>query len=189
MKNAVLFLCIFLTGCSSMSVFQSPCVLPKGESETGIGGSFIADENDFFVVNLELHTRRGLGKNWEVGAKLFGIPALSGGVMGEIKYQLMAQPFLVSADMGVSALFTKDLNYFEGYPMLIIGSEKVYGGYRGIYRNGTDDDLRLQFQYYLHGIFIGYKSGYGPYLRPEIHYYLRDLKSGLIIFGLGLQFG
>ena len=110
MRQTILFLCLILAGCSSMSVFQSPGVLPKGESETGFGGSFIADENDFFLVNVELHTRRGLGKNWEAGAKLFGIPALSGGVMGEIKYQLKTQPFLVSADMGISALFTRKRN-------------------------------------------------------------------------------
>jgi len=189
MKNAVLLLCIFLAGCSSMSVFQSPGVLPKGESETGFGGSFIADENDFFLVNVELHTRRGLGKNWEAGAKIFGIPALSGGVMGEIKYQLMSQPFLISADMGISALLTKDINFFEGYPMLIMGSERMYGGYRGIYRTGSDDDLKLQVEYYMHGIFIGYKVGPGPYFRPEIHYYFRNPKIGLIIFGLGFQFG
>ena len=189
MRQIILFLCIILAGCSSMSVFQSPGVLPKGKSETGFGGSFIADGNDFFVVNLELHTRRGLGKNWEAGAKLFGIPALSGGVMGEVKYQLITQPFLVSADMGISALFTKDINFFECYPMLIMGSEKVYGGYRGIYRNAADEDLKLQFHYYMHGIFIGYKVGPGPHLRPEIHYYFRDPKIGLIIFGLGFQFG
>ncbi len=189
MKNTVLLLCIFLAGCSSMSVFQSPGVLPKGESETGFGGSFIAGENGPVIINLELHTRRGLGKNWEVGVKLFGFPALSGGVMGEIKYQIMTHPLLVSADIGISTLLTRDLNYYDCYPMVIMGSERVYGGYRGIYRNGADDDLKLQVEYYMHGIFIGYKAGLGPHLRPEIHYYFRDPKIGLIIFGLGLQFG
>lgn len=171
-----------------MSVFQSPGVLPKGKTETGIGGSFIADDDEFYLVNLEVHTRRGLGKNWEVGAKFFGLPGLSGGVMAEIKYQLLAEPFLVSADMGGSCLLTNDLIYFDSFPMLIMGSESVYGGYRGIYRNGADDDLKLKFQSYLHGIFIGYKAGPGPHLRPEIHYYFKDLERGYLIFGLGLQF-
>jgi len=188
MKSIIPLLCIILAGCSSMSVFQSPGVLPQGKTETGIGASFIADEDDFYFVNLEVHTRRGLGKNWEVGAKFFDLPALSGGVMGEIKYQLLAQPLLVSADFGASCLITRDLNYFEGYPMLIFGSDRFYGGYRGIYRNATDDDLKLDFNYYLHGIFIGFKAGAGPYLRPEIHYYFKDLKKGYIILGLGFQF-
>ncbi len=188
MTKIVLLLCLCLSGCSSMSVFQSPGILPKGESETGIGGSFIAGKDGPVIINLELHTRRGLGKNWEVDVKFFGFPGLNGGVMGEIKYQLMTQPFLVSADMGVSALFTRDLNYYDFYPMVIMGSEKVYGGYRGIYRNGSDDDLKLQIEYYTHGIFIGYKAGPDPHLRPEIHYYFRDPKIGLIIFGLGFQF-
>ena len=54
-----------------MSVFQSPGVLPKGKTETGIGVSFITNEKELYFVNLKVHTRRGLGKNWEAGAKLF----------------------------------------------------------------------------------------------------------------------
>ena len=188
MKSIILLLCIILAGCSSMSVFQSPGVLPKGKMKTGIGGSFNNADDDVWLCNQEIHTRRGLGKNWEVGAKLFGLPGLSGGVMAEIKYQLLAEPFLVSADMGGSSLLTKDLNYFEGYPMLIFGSDRIYGGYRGLFRNATDDDLKLDFQSYRHGIFIGYKAGPGPHLRPEIHYYFKDLKKGYMVFGLGLQF-
>ena len=188
MKSIIPLLCIILAGCSSMSVFQSPGVLPKGKTETGIGASFITNEEELYFVNLEVHTRRGLGKNWEAGAKLFGLPALSGGVMGEIKYQLLAQPLLVSADLGASCLLTQDLNYFEGYPMLIFGIDRIYGGYRGIFRNATDDDLKLDFQSYLHGIFIGFKAGTGPYLRPEIHYYFYDIEKSYIILGLGLQF-
>jgi hypothetical protein len=72
--------------------------------------------------------------------------------------------------------------------MLIMGDERMYGGYRGIYRNGANDDLKLQFQSYLHGVFIGYKLGHGPYFRPEFHYYFKDLKGGYIILGLGFQF-
>ncbi len=60
MKSIIPLLCIILAGCSSMSVFQSPGVLPKGKTETGIGASFIADEDEFYFVNLEIHTRRGL---------------------------------------------------------------------------------------------------------------------------------
>ena len=81
-KSIIPLLCIILAGCSSMSVFQSPGVLPKGKMETGIGASFIGDEDEFYFVNLEVHTRWGLGKNWEAGAKLFGLPALRSGVMG-----------------------------------------------------------------------------------------------------------
>ena len=138
MKSIIPLLCLLLAGCSSMSVFQSPGVLPKGKTETGIGTSFITNEEELYFVNLEVHTRRGLGKNWEAGAKLFGLPVLIGGVMGEIKYQLLDKPFLVSADLGASCLLTRDLNYFEGYPMLIFGIDRIYGGYRGIYRNATD---------------------------------------------------
>ena len=188
MKSIVPLLCILLAGCSSMSVFQSPGVLPKGKSETGIGTSFVAHEDDCYFVNLEMYTRRGLGKNWEAGAKLFGFPALSGGVMGEIKYQLLSSPFLVSADMGGSYLLTPGINFFEAYPMLIFGGDRFYSGYRGIYRNATDDDWRLDFHYYIHGIFIGGKVGVGLYLRPEIHCYFKNIEKGFIILGLGLQF-
>ena len=171
-----------------MSVFQSPGVLSKGTTEIGIGGSFINADDDVWLCNLEIHARQGLGKNWEAGAKLFGLPGLSGGMMTEVKYQLLARPFLVSADIGAACLLTKDFNYFEGYPMLIFGSDRIYGGYRGIFRNATDDDLKLDFQYYRHGVFIGYKAGPGPHLRPEIHYYFKNLERGYIILGLGLQF-
>jgi len=187
-NKLVFFLCIMLAGCSSMSVFQSPKVLSKSKSETGVGISFIADKDNFFLINVELHTRRGLGKNWEAGAKLFGLPGLSGGLMGEMKYQLTTKPFCISADIGASVVITKDLNYFDCYPMLIMGNERLYGGYRGIYRNGTDDDLKIQFDSYMNGIFLGYKAGPGHHLRPEIHYYFRDIEYGLLIFGLGLQF-
>jgi len=52
MKSIISLLCIILAGCSSMSVFQSPGVLPKGKTETGIGVSFIDDEDEFYFVNL-----------------------------------------------------------------------------------------------------------------------------------------
>jgi len=60
LKIQALLLCLILAGCSSMSVFQSPGVLPKGKTETGIGASFIGDEDKFYFVNLEVHTRQGL---------------------------------------------------------------------------------------------------------------------------------
>jgi len=41
MKSIIPLLCFILAGCSSMSVFQSPGVLPKGKTETGIGAFFI----------------------------------------------------------------------------------------------------------------------------------------------------
>ncbi len=68
MKSIIPLLCIILAGCSSMSVFQSPGVLPKDKTETGIGASFIGDEDELYPVNLEIHSRRGLGENWEAGA-------------------------------------------------------------------------------------------------------------------------
>ena len=51
MKSIISLLCIILAGCSSMSVFQSPGVLPKGKTETGIGVSFIDDEDEFYFVH------------------------------------------------------------------------------------------------------------------------------------------
>ncbi|MDP8268045.1 MAG: hypothetical protein P9L97_04890 [Candidatus Tenebribacter davisii] len=188
MSRAAFLLCLFLAGCSSMSVFQSPGVLPKGKGETGFAGSFIVSDEGPTLINVELHTRRGLGKNWEAGAKLFGFPGLSGGLMGEMKYQLMTHPLLVSADMGAAVVITNDLYYFDYYPMLIMGSERIYCGYRGIFRSGTNEELETQFNTQMHGIFIGYKAGSGPYLRPEIHYYFKDIRYGILIFGLGLQF-
>ena len=60
MKSIIPLLCVILAKCSSMSVFQSPGVLPKGKTETGIGASFIGDADELYPVNLEIHTRQGL---------------------------------------------------------------------------------------------------------------------------------
>lgn len=180
---------LILTACSSMNSFQSPNVLNKGKHEIGAGASFIGySDNPPPLVNMEVFSRFGLGKKWDAGIKVFGLPGLTGGLMLDCKYQIIDKPFYVSADLGASYCYTKDLNYYDIYPMLIAGSERFYGGYRGIYRNGVDDDAKVKFNNYLNSFFLGYKSGPGPYLRPEIAFYTHDFKHGFFIIGLALQF-
>jgi hypothetical protein len=180
--------CILLTSCSSMSSFQSPKVLLQEETEFGVGGSFVFGNNEPpRLINLEAYKRFGLGKNWETGLKLFGLPGLSGGLMAEVKYQLLDDPIHVSADLGSSVSYAFDSSFYDIYPMLIAGNEKIYGGYRGILRNEINDYSDSSFKYYLHGFFLGYKYGKQPYLRPEVFFYTNDFQDGFFIAGLGLQ--
>lgn len=185
----LILLSYLLSSCSSMNSFQSPNVLLKGEHEVGVGTSFIGDyEDPPALVNMEFFTRLGLNKNFDAGLKVFGLPGLSGGLMADLKYQIINDPIYVSADLGGSFCYTIDLHFYDVYPMLICGSERYYGGYLGIYRNGVDDDAKVEFSNYMNGFFLGCKLGPKPYLRPEINYYYHKFNVGLIIFGLGLQF-
>lgn len=179
---------IFLTSCSSMNSFQSPKVTPKGEYEIGAGGSFISDGDNPMLVNIECFGRMGLNAHSDLGIKVFGLPGLSGGLLADYKYQIIENPIYVSADLGASFCYTKDLNFYDIYPMLILGSDRFYGGYRGIYRNGVDDDAKVKFNNYMNSFFLGWKTGPGPYLRPEIAFFTHDFKEGFFIFGLALQF-
>lgn len=179
---------ILCSSCSNLTVFQTARVIPKGESESGIGATFIHIDEKLYFSNIEFHYRRGLGKKFEVGSKIFGLPGLSGGFMGELKYQLIEKPLLVSCHLGGAGIFTKKVNYIEGYPMLILGNDRLYFGYRGIIRNATDEELKFNFDNYLNGTFIGYKIGKNVKLMPEIGYYFRRFDSGIFSLGLGIQF-
>jgi hypothetical protein len=163
-------------------------VTPKDKYEIGAGGSFIANEDEVQIVNLELFGRIGLGKNFDTGVKVFGLPGLYGSFMTDLKYQIIDDPIYISADLGGSYCYSHIVNYYDVYPMLIAGTENIYGGYRRIYRYGNADDSKIEFSGYMQSFFIGFKTGPGPYLRPEIAYYFNNSKTGFLVFGLGLQF-
>ncbi|MCF7792930.1 MAG: hypothetical protein K9N09_03375 [Candidatus Cloacimonetes bacterium] len=192
MKKTFIFISgsilLILTSCSSMNSFQSPNVTPEGKYEVGAGSSFILNNDHSTLINIECFGRIGLNMRSDVGIKVFGLPGLSGGLMADYKYQIIENPVYVSVELGASYCYTKDLNYYDIYPMLIAGSERFYGGYRGIYRNGVDDDAKVEFNNYMNSFFLGCKTGPGPYLRPEIAFFTHDFKHGFFIFGLALQF-
>ncbi len=72
--------------------------------------------------------------------------------------------------------------------MLILGNDKLYAGYRGIFRDTTDNEIKLNFDRYLNGVFIGYKMGEHVKLIPEAGYYFHRYDSGAFVLGLGIQF-
>ena len=128
-----LLLCILIvtSGCA-VATFQNPKVLNPGEKAIGIGsaGYYELKYDESYFAEFNLYGRFGIEKNKEIGIKYL-FPT---GVCGDVKLQLIDSPIFVSFDFGISYSFYIDYNEMDAasilgfYPMLLIGTEHLYGG-------------------------------------------------------------
>ena len=90
------------TGCIPLTTLQTPEVLAPGKTSGGVGFNGFLDtgENEFGVYEIDIFFRRGLAKRLDGGIKIFGFPGLFGGVQGDVKYQLVDDPFFVAISLG-----------------------------------------------------------------------------------------
>jgi len=196
------FLVFFLglNGCVSLSTLQSPQVLEKGQKSLGLGLSGFYEESSEFVgiYEFDIFARYGLANKLDGGIKVFGLPGLTGGVQGDLKYQVLEKPFFVSLDIASSyaiALSLDDDEKIHIYgitPLILLGNRTFYGGAKINYFTslnkidffGSSSKSRsgANMPALVFGAMLGKK---GKFI-PEVNIYFLDGETALV-FGIGLQ--
>lgn len=195
-------LCMLFSGCVSLSTLQSPKVLERGESKHGIAGTLYTGDGASGIAEFDLWGYYGLGKRTQAGWKFFGVPGLFGGVGADLKYQLHdASPYL-ALDLGFSYTSTanifddddKDVDAFTINPALLFGTERLYGGLKGIYLFskleyelfGTSSNVALEG--FTPGLVLGSTLGERSQLVTEINAYFTDGSvSAVVSFGIQIK--
>lgn len=190
-----------LSGCFSLTTYQSARVLEPGEKVVGAGlGGFVeATDGGASVGLLDLYGRMSLSPEVDAGVKVTGFPLLGGLVFADVKRQVLRDPLYVAADLGASVFvsFIYDETgpiYLLGlYPMVLAGTEHVYAGARLSLLGGgnLEDDALIDFTGVgvLPGAVVGGKFGTRLQVLPELNLYvLPEDGSVLLVPALGLQY-
>ena len=144
LRRSVLIVCSIGTLASliNCSTFLTPAILDPGEVALGVGLNLT---NTVLAPNGALYARMGVAKRTEVGFKIEGPFALTMGA--DIKYQLLAEPILVAADLGLYVYLSEssgmvlDCSNPGGrcesspatpyiVPGVVFGTEQLFGGVR-----------------------------------------------------------
>jgi hypothetical protein len=195
--HLILYLFLFC-GCWSLSTFQSPVVLEKGKNSSGLGftGYIDQDEGQLEFYEFDGFFRRGLFQNFDGGIKIFGLPGLGGGIQGDLKYQVIGDPFFIAMDMAVFYALGPSLREDEyihtyGYtPMILIGNKTIYCGFKNIFSFSSEGlglaNSSRSLEASLPALTFGLSIGESFQLMPELNYYLLP-EDNLFVIGLGFQ--
>jgi len=168
------FLC---SGCFTVAQLQSPKVLDEGEIEIGGGTTLIYSENSLSVYELLANLRIGIGRNTDVGFRVFGMIERFGkiggdwegwkgwgGIYADIKHQFTEKLPYVSGVLGVSySIFNITL-----YPSLIVGTDRFYASFGPSVIAGFGFDEGFKVGFGLARLSIGYSFGGKIRLTPEV---------------------
>lgn len=200
----VLIAILLLVGCYSYSNLHSPKVLEHNEfgisldftGLTVLSGSTYVD-TDLSYLSTDIALRYGFGKNIDATFKVL-IPT---GVYGEIKWQMLKEPILISPQFGISYSFWQELltgpcdisHKFGIYPTLLLGTEHFYGGLRLIYKRmkyyNYDLDSFYMFTAYTPGILVGASIGKKVRIVPEVGFYWEKFGTMPDTIGVGKGIG
>lgn len=196
--TAILLSLSIFSGCYSLSTFQSPVVLEKGEISGGFGFTGYIDQEEGQLQFYEFDTflRGGLLEDFEGGLKLYGFPALGGGLQGDFKYQVIEDPVFIAVDMAVfyalgPKIASEDYSHTYGYtPMILVGNKTFYCGYKyiigfvdaGLSLGSSSRSLEAKAPALIFGLTIGESFQ----IMPEINYYFGP-DENLVMLGLGFQ--
>jgi hypothetical protein len=178
------------TGCLSLMNFQTPEVLDPGEHTIGIGsGVYIAPEDDGDLriepLSGDIQWRFGLKKNLDGGLR-YRFPL---GILGDIKYQFLAEPVLVSGDLGISYWYIPGIlidnpteHWVSICPTLLVGTEHIYGGIKILYSfNITATSIENE-GFFPPGLLLGASIGNRFRINPEVTFFYHDIPEGSYIF-------
>ena len=188
-------LAVLLSGCMSYTTLQSAKTLEPGKVIVGGGGALpIAGKDVAFYP--ELSARIGLFNHFDMGLK-YSIPSL---IFLDGKYQLIEQPFYLSADLGWSYFsYSESIGSSKGtftgwYPMVIVGQDHWYAAVKEVYftMQGEIDVFGL-YKYSASGwistnVVVGGIIGTKVRLLPELNFIIPKKGNTLIVPALGLQF-
>lgn len=190
-----IFTALMLTGCYSLTTFQSAKVLDPGQAAFG-GGAAIAAGG---VFETTAFGRIGLSQNSDVGFKAFGLPGFGFGLFGDMKYQFLKTIPYAAVDFGASYMhgssdFGSDYwNSVGLYPTLLFGDEKTYAGARAVIITGEIEldpfgwgEETLEYSGWFPMIFVGTYNGDRVKVMPEISVSLPPAQLN-VWAGLALQ--
>jgi len=185
-------------GC--FSTYQSPKVLDPGERRLGVGFAFGKEKlryksgvwvENTYIFDGSIFYREGLGHNTDTGIKILGVPGDFGAILGDVKYQIIKRPLMISGSFGLAYWIKKDNNAYKSENglsglnfMLMFGNERVYS------------NLHWNFfkHYNLRGITLGTSFPmFGEKIRvnPEATYCYGHNMADMpyfIALGLGIQY-
>jgi len=182
---AILFFIWFLlNSCANLSTLQTPVVSDYKKGQTGIGVLSLTTDHTYCCAP-EVYVRYGFYNNFDGGLKMGYLY-----ITGDLKYQLFKEPFYGAIDFSFTrgGVFTlwgdneKDeiIGYNEFSPMLIFGSENIFGGAKLLYFTNTN--------YNLYGFFCGALIGDTFGILPVLNIYFQDHgRDTAIVPNIGFQ--
>lgn len=184
-------LVLVLSGCVSLSTFQSPRVLDPGTTQLGAG--VIVTGGEAGTGEVAIVARRGLADGVDVGAKLWGIPPFLG-LYADVRYQILREPFLVSGTLGGSVFSVREdgdddrsVSTTALYPTVLVGTERLFGGVRWTQVFGSAGDLEENYGVGFPGIVVGASFGSRLILAPEVNVHFGE-GGTLVLPGAALHF-
>lgn len=165
-----LLLTLVASGCISFSTFQSPRVLERGEGQLGGGVLFGVDleGEESGLGELALLGRYGVGDRVDVGGKLWGFPPFLG-IYGDVRYQLLREPFLISGAMGASWISFDEFSTGALYPTVMFVTDRFFAGARWTFLTATGTDLEETFGANFPGAVVGASFGGRLTFAPEVN--------------------
>lgn len=133
---------LVLTGASCYHpALVSPEPMRAGDLALGLAGTVIP-RRDMPVGTLTWQGRVGLGHGWDAGLRL----TIPSGPYADIKWNFLARPFLLTADLGgfyqsireddMTEHFISDTLAYGVCPALLVGTRTAYAGIRASIRRG-----------------------------------------------------
>lgn len=194
----VLPLALAASGCMSLSVFQPPEALDRGEMAVGVGatalravGDTASDSN--LALLPEANLRVGVGGGVDAGLKFAGFPPL-GALYGDVRWQFLEVPLPVTAGLGASYAGWGGSDGSEGfsfaalYPTLAVGTDRLWVAGRGVVITAGAPWEDALFSSTIWGIVAGTRIGGRFRLLPEVELYVGD-GGTMLGLGMGVQFG
>ena len=195
-------LCLLMSGaqgCAFATAHQSPALIEGSDTMESYGlslGGFFGsgqtspDGSDFtYGVPLMFSQKRWrLNSSMEGGIRVAGVPYL-GTMVGDLKYQLMDEPLLVSVDLNLGLYQMRTMGL---HPAIIVGTERFYTGVqqnRIIPLSGhAKDDLNSgRIDVPVFETFIGAIIGDKVKFMPELRFFTDSDSDLMVAVLLGLR--
>ncbi len=181
---------IILSGCVSLSTYQSPKILDKGDAQVGVGMlAGFGEIREVALGEVSLIGRYGISDRMDIGAKIYGLPHLVQfySLYGDLRYQLLTEPLYVSGAFGVSTFHVEDYRSTGLYPTIMFGTERIYGGVKWIRMISSSDEMEESLGTNFAGVVAGATFGKRLSFMPELNVYFAD--EELLFFpGVGLTY-
>ena len=131
---------VIASGCYHPALI-SPEPMRAGDLALGLAGTVIP-RRDLPVGTLTIQGRVGLGHGWDTGLRL----TIPSGPYADIKWNFLARPFLLTADLGgfyqsvaeddMTEHYISDTLAYGVCPALLVGTKTAYVGIRASVRRG-----------------------------------------------------
>ena len=182
-----------LSSCISFSTLQTPKVMEENESTFGVGAIAVPIDGEILCCGTEIYARFPFFKKADFGLKAFGLPGF-GTITGDIKYQVLDDPFYLSFDLALTYTSVKGGGSGSGViPAVFIGTDRIFGGAKMIYSsieyeglfNSSSQKVSVDFP----GVFLGGSIGDKWRVLPVVNlYFPTGSEDSFFIYNLGLQY-